>query len=220
MIKLSKRLDEIAKLVSDNTKIIDIGCDHGLLDIYLIQKLNNIKIIASDVNENALKNAKENIKKYKVKNIETRLGNGLDVVSKDEINTIIISGMGAHSIVSILYNNVEKLEKVDNIIIQSNNNHDFLREKITKLNYYIKEEILIEEKNIIYTIIKFSKGNKKYNKKQLLLGPILSQEKSEIFLKKCKIESEKLKLTLKMVPKNKRLYRYKLKKKIKIYETI
>lgn len=220
MIKLSKRLDEIAKLVSENTKIIDIGCDHGLLDIYLIQKLNNIKIIASDVNENALKNAKENIKKYKVKNIETRLGNGLDVVSKDEINTIIISGMGAHSIVSILYNNVEKLEKVDNIIIQSNNNHDFLREKITKLNYYIKEEILIEEKNIIYTIIKFSKGNKKYNKKQLLLGPILSQEKSEIFLKKCKIESEKLKLTLKMVPKNKRLYRYKLKKKIKIYETI
>lgn len=220
MIKLSKRLDEIAKLVSDNTKIIDIGCDHGLLDIYLIQKLNNIKIIASDVNENALKSAKENIKKYKVKNIETRLGNGLDVVSKDEINTIIISGMGAHSIVSILYNNVEKLEKVDNIIIQSNNNHDFLREKITKLNYYIKEEILIEEKNIIYTIIKFSKGNKKYNKKQLLLGPILSQEKSEIFLKKCKIESEKLKLTLKMVPKNKRLYRYKLKKKIKIYETI
>lgn len=220
MIKLSKRLEEIAKLASDDTKIIDIGCDHGLLDIYLTQKFNNIKIIASDVNENALNNAKENIKKYKIKNIETRLGNGLNVVSKDEINTIIISGMGAHSIVSILYNNVEKLEKVDNIIIQSNNNHDFLREKITKLNYYIKEEILIEEKNIIYTIIKFSKGNKKYNKKQLLLGPILLQEKNEIFLKKCKIESEKLKLTLKMVPKNKIVYRYKLKKKIKLYEVI
>lgn len=220
MIKLSKRLEEIAKLVSDDTQIIDIGCDHGLLDIYLTQKFKNIKIIASDVNENALNNAKENIKKYKVKNIETRLGNGLDVVSKDEINTIIISGMGAHSIVSILYNNLEKLEKVDNIIIQSNNNHDFLREKITKLNYYIKEEILIEEKNIIYTIIKFSKGNKKYNKKQLLFGPILLQEKNEIFLKKCKIESEKLKLTLKMVPKNKIVYRYKLKKKIKLYEVI
>ena len=37
MIKLSKRLDAISSLVPINSKVVDIGCDHGLLDIYLYQ---------------------------------------------------------------------------------------------------------------------------------------------------------------------------------------
>ena len=57
MIKISKRLKEIANYVEENSNIVDIGCDHGLLDIYLIQNKKNIKIIASDINQNALNNA-------------------------------------------------------------------------------------------------------------------------------------------------------------------
>ena len=38
MINISKRLETIASLVPINSKVIDIGCDHGLLDIYLYQK--------------------------------------------------------------------------------------------------------------------------------------------------------------------------------------
>ena len=37
MINLSKRLKEIANLMDKNSVIADIGCDHALLDIYLIQ---------------------------------------------------------------------------------------------------------------------------------------------------------------------------------------
>ena len=57
MIKISKRLASIASYVEDDASLIDIGCDHGLLDIYLYQTKKNIKIIASDVNQNALNNA-------------------------------------------------------------------------------------------------------------------------------------------------------------------
>ena len=49
MIKLSKRLEAISSLVPNNSKIIDIGCDHGLLDIYLYQKKISNKIIAADI---------------------------------------------------------------------------------------------------------------------------------------------------------------------------
>ena len=106
MIKISKRLETIASLVPINSSVIDVGCDHGLLDIYLYQKNICKKIIASDININALNNAKENIKKYKLsKYIETRLGSGLDALfSNDKIDTIIISGMGAHTIIDILKN--------------------------------------------------------------------------------------------------------------------
>ena len=67
MIKLSKRLSIVASLIESNN-IIDVGCDHALLDIYLAQINKDRKIIVSDINENALKNAKDNIKKYKLSN--------------------------------------------------------------------------------------------------------------------------------------------------------
>ena len=53
MIKISKRLEAMSSLVSNNSKVIDVGCDHGLLDIYLYQQNISTKIIASDINENA-----------------------------------------------------------------------------------------------------------------------------------------------------------------------
>ena len=59
MIKLSNRLAAIASLVPLKSSVIDIGCDHALLDIYLYQNKQVEKIIASDINENALNNAKE-----------------------------------------------------------------------------------------------------------------------------------------------------------------
>ena len=54
MNKLSKRLEVVASFVNDNSKVIDIGCDHGLLSIYLVNKYKNVKVIASDINENGV----------------------------------------------------------------------------------------------------------------------------------------------------------------------
>ena len=220
MIKLSKRLEAISSLIPNNSKIIDIGCDHGLLDIYLFQKKISKNIIASDINENALKNAKENIKKNKLENfIETRLGNGLDTLKEiDDIDTIIISGMGAHTVVGILKNNLHKLTKINTIVIQSNTKIEFLRKEVTKLNYLIEDELLIEDNKKIYTIIKFIKGKKKYSKKELFFGPILLKNNTQLFQENNKLELKKLELLLKVLPKGKIIDRYKIKKKIRMYK--
>ena len=219
MIKLSKRLEAISSLIPNNSKIIDIGCDHGLLDIYLYQQKKCNKIIASDINESALNNAKDNIKKNKLeKEIETRLGNGLDTLKEnDNIDTIVISGMGAHTVVGILKNNLDKLKEIETIIIQSNTKIEFLRKEVTRLNYKIDDEVLIEDNKKIYTIIKFIKGKKKYSKKELYFGPILLKKNTKLFQMNNKKELDKLKLLLKMMPKNKMIDRYKIKRKIKMY---
>lgn len=221
MNNLSLRLKEIANYIPDNIKMVDIGCDHALLDIYLYKNRKNIKIIASDVNENSLEQAKTNIKKYKLDNvIETRISNGLDNISKDEIDTIVISGMGAHTIVGILHMNLNKLINVENIIIQSNNHIDFLRKKITELNYYIDSEKLVKDNNIIYTIISFKKGKKRYNKKELYFGPYLLKENSNLFKEKNKQDLEKLIYLESIIPKNHYLHLLEVKKKIKLYKKI
>ena len=221
MNKLSKRLEVVASFVNDNSKVIDIGCDHGLLSIYLVNKYKNVKVIASDINENALSSAITNIKKEKLENrIETRLGSGLDVVKADEIDTIVIAGMGANTIVGILKYSTSKLSNVNDIIIQSNTDLYFLRKNITSLGYYIEDEILVEDKNIIYTVILFNNGKRRYNYIELYLGPVLTTKNDDLFKKKCNKELTTLKLILKNINSGHYLYRLKIKRNIKILEDV
>ncbi len=220
MIKISKRLKAIADFVPNNSNVMDIGCDHALLDIYLYQNKIINQAIATDINKNALNNAKENIKKNNLQDkIETRLGNGLDPLNKnDDINTIIISGMGAHTIVGILKNNLDKLKNIDTIIVGSNTKLEFLRKELTKLNYLIDDEIVIEDNKKMYVIIKFTKGKKKYTKKEMYFGPILLQQNTKTFKEYQQKELQKLKIILNLLPKNKIIERYKIKKEINLYK--
>lgn len=221
MIKLSPRLEKIANYIDDNSNMVDIGCDHGLLDIYLLQKKKNIKVIASDVNQNALNNAKNNIKKYKLEDrITTVLSNGLDSIDTNNIDTIVISGMGSHTITGILYNNLKKLKKVKRLILQSNNDLDFLRYKITKIGYYIKKEELVRDSGIMYTIIEFQKGYRFYTKKQIYFGPYLLKENSKLFQEKCREELNKLEQFYPVIPKKHYHHRKKTYWKIRILKNI
>ena len=218
MIKLSKRLLSIANLVNDNSKVVDIGCDHGLVSIYLAMNKQNISIIASDINQNALDNAIKNINKYHLEDkIKVCLSNGLDNIN-DEIDTIIISGMGGHTIVDILTNNQEKLHTVNNIIIQSNNDIEYVRRKIVKLGYCISKEELILDKNIYYTVILFTKGKKKYTNKEYYFGPILLKENSKIFIERKNKEYTKLVNIKNNIPKRKLLIRLKILKELHMYK--
>ena len=58
------------------------------------------------------------------------------------------------------------------------------------------------------------------NKKELFFGPILLKKNSQLFKKNNQLELEKLNLILKMMPKNKLIDRYKIKKKINMYKYI
>lgn len=215
MIKLSKRLASIALNIDKEDKVVDIGCDHGYLSIYLKAVNGNKIVIATDINENALNMAKKNINKNKIL-IETRLGNGLDVINYNEVDTIIISGMGGNTILNILKKN--KLKYIKKIVIQSNTDIPLIRKYINKLGYTIKNEQLIIDKNIYYIIITFSKGKHKYTKKELYFGPILLKENNELFKKKKTIELNKLEKILEKIPNKKIITKYKLKKLIKLYK--
>lgn len=223
MSKLSKRLEMVANFIDNNDKsVIDIGCDHGLLSIYLANKFKNLKIIASDVNKNALDNAKKNITKCGLNDrIETRLGSGIFVINNnDNIDTIVVAGMGTNTIVEFLKCSRDKLVNVNKIIIQSNTDLYFLRKNMVSMGYFIDDEELVVDKGIIYTIIKFIKGKKKYSYKELYLGPILISKNSDLFIDKCTKELNNMKKILKNISKGHYLYKLKLKKNIRILENI
>lgn len=212
---ISNRLKSIAKYVSKDDKLIDIGCDHALLDIYLIKEKILKKVIVSDIHEGALNAGISNIKKEKLeKKIDIRLGNGLEVLSdNDDIDTVLISGMGTTTILDILNN--EYLKNINKLIIQSNNDHTELRTEITKLGYkVINEEYLVDMKKN-YIIIVFERGEEKYSKNELRYGPILIHDKDYLNfeLNQCiKIKN--------FIPTNKLLLKYRLNKELRLLKKL
>ena len=148
MIKLSERLQKVSDFVLDDKisrSIIDVGCDHALLDIYLLQSDETLVVTASDINEGPLQKALENIKKYSLQNkIKVQQANGIEILPSDT-DTIVISGMGMDTIVQILNDNKEKLSNIKKLVISSNNKFYQVREKITKLGFIIESEEIVFE---------------------------------------------------------------------------
>ena len=219
-VKLSKRLEKVASLIENNRSIIDIGCDHALLSIFIAQTKNPKKVIASDNKKGPLIKALENIKFYNVEEkVKLKLGDGVNPIEND-IDTIIIAGMGGLNMVGILKYNKELYGNVDTIILSPNSDSDFVRNEICKLGFYIDDETLVKDNKIIYPIIRFKKGKKKYKKIEYILGPILMSKKEDVFLEYLRKEREtKLKI-LEILPKKHIMRRIQLKKELKLINKI
>jgi tRNA (adenine22-N1)-methyltransferase len=200
-MNISKRLLAVAKLVPPKANVIDIGCDHALLDIYLINNKIINSVIVSDISKKALEQAKMNIKKYNLENkISTNVGNGLNNIDIKNIDAVIISGLGGATMANILCEDKNKLINIKNIILQPNNNAYYLRKMIVKAGYYIVDESLVKENNIIYPTILFSKGKKIYSKNDLFFGPILIKSKNQLFIEMFKNELAKKILVYNQIP--------------------
>lgn len=210
MIKLSLRLQTIADLVSKEDNVIDVGCDHALLSIYITNKYQK-KVYASDLREGAIKQAEKNIKKYNIKDIVLKQGNGLESVSNKKTNTVIIAGMGCQTILNILNN--PKRKQLSKLLIQSNNDYYSLRKKICRLGYFIYEEKIIKDGHY-YLIIDFRKGKKKYNYQDYYFGPILRKNKSRTYINYYKYLLNQKTSIKHNIPIKYFLKRYKLSKEI------
>lgn len=190
MQKLSSRLLEISKNVKNNDIIADVGSDHAFLPIYLLE--NNIinKAYAIENKLGPYNRMVTNINKSK-KNIIPIFSNGLDNLPSD-VNSLIIAGMGKSLILDILNKNKSKLDNIDSLIIDSHNDVPSLRKDVCDLGYKIVNETLLIDKDIFYTIIRFEKGTVNYSEKELYFGPILLNNKNDLFYKYHKIRLEKL----------------------------
>jgi tRNA (adenine22-N1)-methyltransferase len=156
---LNKRLQNISAFIKANDVVLDIGCDHSLLGIYLVLN-KNVKVIGSDINKGPLEKAKENLKKYHLsRKIELRLGDGLSVMS-DDINTIVISGMGGLSIINIL-KDIKKYPNVKKLIISPNNDFSLTREEISKLGFHVYKEMMVLDSGKYYLISEYHTGSRK-----------------------------------------------------------
>lgn len=159
-MNLSNRLLEIAKFVSKDSIVADIGTDHGYIPVYLIQKNISKKVIASDISPGSLDKTIEYINQLHLNDrIFPRLGDGLEIVKPYEVDTVIIAGMGGVLISKILDDNKEICDTIEYFILQPMVASKELRKYLVSNGFMIVDESLAKEGRRFYEIILAKNGN-------------------------------------------------------------
>ncbi|WP_060210384.1 tRNA (adenine(22)-N(1))-methyltransferase [Sporosarcina koreensis] len=196
--KLSTRLASVAAFVEQGATLADIGSDHAYLPCHLVKAGRITKAIAGEVVKGPFESAVKNVrKKGLAEEIIVRLANGLDAIHDDDgVDTISIAGMGGPLIASILNDGREKLQNVKRIITQPNIHASSIREWALQNDWKIIDEQILKEDHKIYEIIVLEKGQADYNELEIMVGPFLFKQKSEVFIEKWKRESDEWKRVL------------------------
>lgn len=157
MPTLSKRLSVIASLVPFGARVCDIGTDHAFLAIELMRTKRACSVIATDVNEKPLQKAKINVEKSEQSGITLRLCDGLEGVLPEEIDTVVIAGMGGEVISGILARGKSvAARKGIKIILQPTTSPEFLRRFLYENGFEITKETAIAENNKLYSVMEVS----------------------------------------------------------------
>lgn len=155
MVKLSKRMNAVASMVTSGNILADIGTDHGYVPIALVQKGKIPKAIAMDINEGPLQRAKEHITTCCLEeSIETRLSDGVAALEENEADTILIAGMGGELIIHILVEGYKVCRKAKELVLQPQSDIDHVRKYLRENKYKIIDEDMILEDGKYYPMMK------------------------------------------------------------------
>lgn len=162
-MQLSLRLSAIADLVTQGNRLVDVGCDHGYLPVYLILNKKIPCAIAVDVREGPLLRAKEHIVQYGVEAyIETRLSDGLAALKPGEGDTLVIAGMGGPLMERILSKDWTVTESFQELILQPQSDIPHFRRFIRENGWEIEEEDMILEEGKFYPMMRVIKRREAY----------------------------------------------------------
>ncbi|MDR2421382.1 MAG: class I SAM-dependent methyltransferase [Oscillospiraceae bacterium] len=126
-LRAGGRLAGIASRVPFGARVLDVGCDHGLIPIHLARLGAASEIFASDIRPGPLGAARRNAEVRGVADkIRFFLADGIPPEAAPLVDTIIISGMGGETIAGILKRAPETLDEGVFFILQPQTKRDAL----------------------------------------------------------------------------------------------
>lgn len=100
---LTSRLEKVKSFVREGRIVADVGTDHAYLPVFLVNSGICPRAVASDVREGPLERARLTAKKYNaLDKIEFFMADGLCGIDGDEIDDVVIAGMGGELIATII----------------------------------------------------------------------------------------------------------------------
>lgn len=158
-LPISKRLLCCASMVQSGSRVADIGTDHGYLGIYLLQSGAARHVIACDLRKDPLENARRNAKLFGVDGeMELRLSDGLEKILPDEVDTVVMAGMGGDLIQKILSQCPWRKREGLQFILQPQSAGNVLRRWLCEDGFEIRREEPVQDGHFLYTVMDIRQG--------------------------------------------------------------
>lgn len=158
-LPISKRLLCCASMVQPGSRVADIGTDHGYLGIYLLQSGAARHVIACDLRKDPLENARRNAKLFGVDGeMELRLSDGLEKILPDEVDTVVMAGMGGDLIQKILSQCSWRKREGLQFILQPQSAGNVLRRWMCEDGFEIQREEPVQDGHFLYTVMDIRQG--------------------------------------------------------------
>ena len=158
-LPISKRLLCCASMVQPGSRVADIGTDHGYLGIYLLQSGAARHVIACDLRKDPLENARRNAKLFGADGeMELRLSDGLEKIRPDEVDTVVMAGMGGDLIQRILSQCPWRKREGLQFILQPQSAGNVLRRWLCEDGFEIQREEPVQDGHFLYTVMDIRQG--------------------------------------------------------------
>ena len=152
---ISNRLKAIGDLVPKGSVVCDIGCDHALLPVYLLEEGIASFAIAMDVGEGPLSSARANITEHGLLDkVELRLSDGFSALKPGECNCAVLAGMGGLLMKDILIRGKSVWESLDLLILSPHRDEAVIREYMGGFCEF-SYDLFLKDGKEFYTIMCF-----------------------------------------------------------------
>ncbi len=153
-LELTPRLFAAAQLVPHGAAVADIGTDHAYLPVWLLKQGKVRFAIAADLRKGPLDRARLTAREYDCReNIDFRLCDGLAAIRPEEVDCIVIAGMGGETIAAILQAAPWTKNPRYTFVLQPMSTQSDLRRWLWQQGYSIREEQLISEGDKLYNVM-------------------------------------------------------------------
>lgn len=170
MIKISNRLCACLSIIREGKRLCDVGCDHGYAPAYLVSSGKIPSAVACDINQGPLESCKRLVADMELEDkIKCVLSNGLENINENEVDDILIAGMGGELIADIL----SKCSWIKNkhIILNPMTHPEIARKWLYDNGFEIDKDIIVKDGRHYYSIFDAS-----------FTGEIKQREEYEYFL--------------------------------------
>lgn len=181
-MQLSTRLAAIASFVPKGSRVIDVGTDHAYIPIYLVEEGLAISCLATDINKGPLEKAQKNLTAHGLHQVQLMQTNGVEGITSDAGNVLMISGMGGYLIVDILKRGQALVQNMDRLILQPQQDIAEVRKYLHEIGFRIEDEAFVEDEEKYYTVIVAVPGKEHYDKAyEYLYGKCLIEQRVPVF---------------------------------------
>ena len=152
MIHLSARLQAIADWIPPGAYVADIGSDHGRLPAYLAQRGDVANIVATDLRQKPLDRTHALLTRCGLLDrVTLRLQDGLHGLMPQEVDTVVLAGMGGDVMASILA--AGPVYPYVTYLIQPASRPETIRAFLPPHRFVVRRERLIADDGRLYVLI-------------------------------------------------------------------